>query len=184
LAQFENALREARARARQQLLDALSGPRYKLLLHALKDALSSASPEAGKADLRGFAEAAITASYRRYSRKAQHVSASSTDEELHDLRKRARRLRYTIEFARGLYGSPAKRLLRALEAEQDILGEYQDCTEWLRQLRELGLNDAVYADGAGSLSALSYTRMSELRTGLPGALARVEERWLLLQPQL
>ena len=58
------------------------------------------------------------------------------DEALHEVRIRAKRLRYACEAVTGLVGKPAIELARAAAELQGILGDFHDAVvaeDWLRQ---------------------------------------------------
>ena len=53
------------------------------------------------------------------------------EEELHDMRIAAKRLRYLLELSESLFGAPARKAAKEVKALQDLLGEIHDCDELL-----------------------------------------------------
>lgn len=65
--------------------------------------------------------------FRRVIREGRAISAQSPPEDLHELRKSCKKLRYLLEFFKGLYPEADIKLLVAeLKQLQDNLGDYQD----------------------------------------------------------
>jgi CHAD domain-containing protein len=54
------------------------------------------------------------------------------------VRKKGKRLRYTLEFVSEVYGKPVQKLVEPLKALQDDLGDHQDAAVTAGYLRELG----------------------------------------------
>lgn len=124
-------LLERERQAYGRINEALSGERYYRLLDAL-DALV-ATPQLGKAarepardKLRDVAEA----NWRRVTKK--YDIAMAVDDlrhreiAMHDVRKAAKRARYTAEALRPILGGRMKRLAKLAEGVQEILGAHQD----------------------------------------------------------
>ena len=64
---------------------------------------------------------------RRVLRRGSRITAASPAEDLHDLRKRAKELRYLLEtFAPLLDPGDARGAVKELKALQDVLGTFQD----------------------------------------------------------
>ncbi len=68
-------------------------------------------------------------------------------DELHDMRIAAKRLRYLLELSEPLFGPPAKSAAKEVKALQDVLGEIHDCDELIplvdRHVRKLHAEDAA-----------------------------------------
>jgi CHAD domain-containing protein len=89
---------------------------------------------------------------------------------LHDLRKRAKELRYLLECFQTLYPETERgAFIRELKALQDNLGEFQDCQVQAATLRDMA--DDLIAKGApaatlmamGGLAAEQEAREAEAR---------------------
>ena len=126
------------------LAENLGSPRYLKLKKDWADFLTaSGTPEEPHEAAGPVAELAarrIRKVLRRALREGEGIGVASPPEELHELRKTCKKLRYLLEFFQGLY-SPKKiaRLIGALKTLQDNLGDFQDCqvqSEALQQFAE------------------------------------------------
>ncbi|MDQ3354937.1 MAG: CHAD domain-containing protein, partial [Actinomycetota bacterium] len=101
------------------------------------------------------------------------------DEELHQVRIRAKRCRYAAEVAALAVGKPAKQLARAVADLQDVLGEHQDAVvaeAWLRSVaHELTPGEALVA---GQLIAGQRKIAARSRGSWPEAWDRASRRKL------
>jgi CHAD domain-containing protein len=69
-------------------------------------------------------------------RAVAKLDESPTDQELHQIRIKAKRLRYSAEAAAVAVGKPARRLAKAAANLQDVLGAHHDAVTaegWLRE---------------------------------------------------
>ncbi|MBA2325742.1 MAG: CYTH and CHAD domain-containing protein [Actinobacteria bacterium] len=129
-------LGDEREHARAALLEDMRSSRYLELLDRLVDAARAPvlTPEAGQpaADvLPGLVRKPLD----RIDQAVAELDDDPPDEALHDIRKRAKRVRYAAEAAAPVIGKPARRLASAMEDVQDVLGEHQDAVvaeQWLR----------------------------------------------------
>ena len=139
LVQRELTATEGRASAAAET--ALASGRYLALLTQL-DMLCAAPPWTDQAS-----ESADTAlpkvlakPHRRLRRAAKAAAAAGPDERtssLHEVRKCAKRLRYSLEVAEPALGDPAHRLANATKHVQSQLGDHLDAValgEWLLRL--------------------------------------------------
>jgi CHAD domain-containing protein len=82
------------------------------------------------------------------------------DEALHEIRIRAKRMRYAAEAVAGVIGKPARQLAAAVAELQGVLGDMQDAVvaeEWLR--RQAAAGPATLAVVAGQL--ITYERQKQ-----------------------
>jgi CHAD domain-containing protein len=87
------------------------------------------------------------------------LTDDSPDEQLHDLRKRGKKVRYAYELA-----GDDKTVKRA-KALQDVLGDHQDSAVAEERLRALASGaPAEQAVAAGLLIALEQQRRADART--------------------
>ena len=138
LARLARAAQRRRATAHAEARDALSSPRYRALVAALERWLRDplAPPERPVA-LRDFAAKRIGKRHKRLLRAARDL-AGQNEEERHQLRIDAKRLRYAAEFFSSLYPRPAaRRYIRSLVAMQDALGAINDAATAARLLEPL-----------------------------------------------
>jgi CHAD domain-containing protein len=160
-----------RVSRRTALLGALESERYlDRLLRAFDDALV----ELPDLDPAGGATALAEQSFARLRKAARRLAAEPTDDELHELRRRAKRARYTAELAAFDGGKKLDRYVETLKDFQDVVGEHQDLVVAERRLRELvgPASDAA----AVRLIDRGRARRLELRDTIPEVLARVLKR--------
>lgn len=121
------------------------------LLDALQASLAPSGPAAGAA-----AEVLIgrLAAWHRQVRRAARRFATLDDEARHRLRKRVKRLRYALEFARRLFETKRHaRLLDALTELQTRLGALNDNGVALQALRAAPAADPAVSFALGWLAA-------------------------------
>ena len=79
----------------------------------------------------------VKAAYDSAHQAVRKLKKDSPPEDIHRVRRRVKRLRYTVEFFAEAYGKPAEKLIEHLKGLQDLLGEHQDSLLVARILREL-----------------------------------------------
>jgi inorganic triphosphatase YgiF len=170
-------LETERARRRVEMLAGLDSPRYLRLLIRLERFTLSASPRRG-----GFADpvvtvgrAAIKRAYRGVQKRGELVGTLPTDEELHALRIRAKRLRYLLEFLRPITGKPGKRLIKRMVQLQDVLGAHHDAVVAVAFIRGFA-EGAGAQSGATTLLTLGAFAGSQLQRA-EGARAAFRKTW-------
>ena len=100
------------------------------------------------------------------------IGPESPAEDLHELRKKGKELRYLLELFGTLYPDDAtKPLVKALKALQDTLGRHQDREVQAAQLRALRDDLAVVEGGPAALMAVG---LLVERLGADEAAARAE----------
>jgi CHAD domain-containing protein len=105
--------------------------------------------------------------FRKVARKGGAITDDSPGESLHDLRKRAKELRYALEFFAPLHDKPAyAAVLGDLKRLQDCLGEFQDTEVQIEEIRALA--EAMLSAQAAPQSAIARTvlAMGEITAGL------------------
>ena len=130
LSGYELYLRRERTEARQQATAAFASPRSTALFADL-DRLVAAGPSAGalrrwrSLTLRDAARRGIRRSVGRVRRLGEQLDGRSRPAALHELRIKAKRLRYELEFFAEIYPQ-LKPTAKACKALQDLLGTHQD----------------------------------------------------------
>jgi CHAD domain-containing protein len=157
-----------------RLLDTLHGllddpPVLKAASDAARPVLQDAVRRAGKR-------------LRRRLATAERADAEHRETALHDVRKAAKRVRYTAEVGADERGTSGKKLVRTTKKVQKVLGHLQDTVVTREQCRQLGL--AAFAAGEnpftyGLLLGLEEARadraraeFAEMEPGLVPALRR------------
>ena len=139
--------------------ETLTDPRYLRLLDDLHGLLDD-PPLTDRADgrARPVLRAAVRKSARRLERRLEAAARRQDgDQGLHDVRKAAKRLRYTSEIATGELGGPAKDLARVTKSLQESLGTWHDTVVTREHCRQL----AIAATAAGE-SPFTFGRLHAL----------------------
>lgn len=162
LAPLEALLLEQQAAAHAALVRAMRTARYRTLLHAWEALLAEPgkgddaddAPEAATPVLE-VASRRIRKVHRTVVRDGAAIDAGSPPEALHDLRKRAKELRYLLELFVSLYPRAAMTaLIRELKALQDNLGAFQDLEVQMHALTAFGQELVATGAPAESLMAM------------------------------
>ncbi|MGH3761272.1 CHAD domain-containing protein [Actinophytocola sp.] len=149
-----HGLVEERRRARRRMLDTLRGARYATLLTTLA-ALVTAEVDGEPVRERVAQQAlldVVTKPHRKLAKAARALDDDPSDEDLHALRIRGKRLRYAAELAEPAGGKPVRRLIKATKEFQDVLGEHQDTVVAEAEVRRL-LAEQTDADADGGVDA-------------------------------
>jgi CHAD domain-containing protein len=131
LAPLFEELQARHARGFRALRDALAGDRYRKLLAALQRAIENPvlNDEAQEPCCTALPPLAAAA-WRRLKKGARGLRPSDPEEEFHEVRKRAKRARYTAELIAPVLGrvaeKRARRFIRRTTEVQTVLGEHQD----------------------------------------------------------
>jgi CHAD domain-containing protein len=138
------------------LREGLQSQRYRNLLGTLEHSIESLPlKEEALQPCRAVLPALAAASWRRLKKGARALGPSDPDSDFHEIRKRAKRARYTAELIAPALGrrvnEEATRFIRMTTRVQDVLGEHQDAivaaTEIERFLAEHS-EDKAFADAA------------------------------------
>lgn len=152
----------AYATGRLTAVEALDSARYFGLLDAL-DVFVADLPATPLADrpARTSVPGLLRRDVRRLRRAAKAVDEASDvetrDRNLHEVRKKAKRLRYAAESAVPLFGRRAKKLSRRAKRIQEVLGAHQDSVVACEKLTEL----KAQAEQEGE-SGVTYDRLLAL----------------------
>jgi CHAD domain-containing protein len=172
------ALEERRAEARERMLEALDSDRYDSFVSSFAGMLRRGHE--GEEHEEGVTnEPVVVVSpdlvsrrYKKWRKAGKDLSEESPPEEYHEFRKEGKRLRYALEFLRGVYGEKTTMgLVKPLKELQDGLGRHQDLIVAAELLENVAA-DARRLPGrtAFAMGSLSERRLQEaasLRTSLP-----------------
>ena len=136
LGRLDDERRAATARA----LEAMDSDRYLTLVDRLV-AAASVPPVVDEAAVRArkHLPAAVKGPWKHLARAVESLDDDPPDEALHEVRIRAKRLRYAAEAVAPVIGRRATRLAKAAAALQTVLGDFQDAVvaeAWLRSVAE------------------------------------------------
>jgi triphosphatase len=129
---FRAHLEQKRVKARARMLRALDSRRYESFL-ARFDRFLRRGP-AKRPVLETARLPVLVGAPKKIRRELKHVlragraipAETPPAQQLHDLRILCKRLRYTCEFFRELYGKGMRRFIRSVVELQDLLGAHQD----------------------------------------------------------
>ena len=130
--------------ARARMLTALDSPRYASLVDVVTVMLRAGeTTPAGSTPAARMAPDLLRRRWRRFNRVARELGPDSADEDYHDARLRAKRIRYATEFTAGLYGEATSPFIAALKQAQDELGRRQDAVTTLHLLERAATDEPL-----------------------------------------
>jgi CHAD domain-containing protein len=144
-----------RAREFRKLARALRGPRFRAITDDWRKALLEIRDAGGppRPTAAGLARATTGKAFRRIAAQGSAITQDSPPEALHNLRKRAKELRYLLEFFAPLHDPVAyRKVLSDLKQLQDCLGEFQDSEVQRAEIHDLA--DAMLAERAAPAATL------------------------------
>ena len=133
-----------RVKARRALLEALDSRRYERLVSGLVAMLAqgpSLRSVAGRAPAVTRMPELIGERHRAARKAARRAKRTGAATDYHRLRIRAKRLRYSLEFASGLYDGELKGFVRQMTRLQDALGSMQDAAVASSRLQVIALDE-------------------------------------------
>jgi CHAD domain-containing protein len=141
-------LRKERSRNRRRMLAFLRSDEYLLLLDDTARTIDELEPTGSRASLGDLADKA----FEKTRKAVRDLPDEPADDDLHRVRKKAKRARYAAELA------GRKKFVKRAKTLQDVLGEHQDAVVASARLREL-------AAGAEPEQALVAGRLVEREAG-------------------
>jgi CHAD domain-containing protein len=176
---FHVHLARRRVLEQRALARGLRSAHFSQLAREWRDTLTGlTAPRAGEraADL---ASRRLRRAHRRVLREGRAISAGSPAEQLHDLRKRCKELRYLLEIFASLFDPQAyQRTLKDLKGLQDCLGEFQDRQVQQQELREFAAQMmAGRALAADPVPVTALLAMGELAGGIGRAQRRARDEF-------
>lgn len=156
LAPIFRSVGERRARAALELQCVLDGERYEDLLHRLEAIITyPAFEDTAEEPCRRVVPQLVASTWKRLKKKARRLDDSSPDPAFHEVRKRAKRARYTAEAVADALPSSrqddAHQFAKQATEIQDILGEHQDAADTMRFIEEIASENQE--NGAFNLAA-------------------------------
>ena len=164
--------------------EVVASQRYGRLLGLLEAAVQSPAllPEASKR-ARSVLPAILARDAKRVRRAAKAAHrldpGPGRDDALHEVRKKAKRLRYSAEAATPALGKRAKTLAKRAKSLQDALGAHQDTVAsraWLEDLAARADGEDAVAFGAGRLHAREEQRAHSAEREYEKALRRLPRK--------
>jgi CHAD domain-containing protein len=134
------------------------------------------------------ADALLSRPFRAFRKLGNRLDPSSPPTEFHALRKRTKRLRYTLEFAVNADSRLSKAFLRRLIVLQDLLGGHQDADVAVAQLRSLVDRSSLPPNVVFAMGQLAHryaVDAADLRAGFERTYRPVVgKRWRRLHRRL
>ncbi len=128
-------------------------------------------PEDARKPLRKVASKRILSSYERLCTEGAAINKKSPAEDLHELRKTAKRLRYLLESFGPLFpDDEVEAISKPLRHLQKVLGEFQDGDIQAEQLLQLAGAAAI------PLAEEAKNRCAQARREFADAFAKIEKR--------
>lgn len=160
-------LDQQRDEARSVLLAELDSGRYRDLLSTLGASVQHPLPasESEVDDHTAFGDL-LQAQFHTLRTAVERDGRAATDERLHELRLRGKRLRYSAELAAPMDGPSVRRLVSCAKKFQDVLGEHHDACvaeERIRALLAEHRDDTDAAFVAGRLVEREQARKAAYR---------------------
>jgi CHAD domain-containing protein len=142
LAPLLQHLRAERVRARSAMLRVLDAAPARHWLDSLAHQLATAAASGPSSASRSapalrLVPALIRKRYRKLRKCARRLTPESSMSEFHEVRIRAKKLRYALELAARTYSKPADEMLTALHDFQSRLGTQHDADVTARYLTQL-----------------------------------------------
>lgn len=161
---FRSFLIRHRASERRRLVRGLRSRRFEQVMSDWRTELAKvvADGDGGPAAA-ALARQRIERVYRSVARRGKRITAESPSEQVHELRKRCKELRYLLEVFRPLCANaPYRPVIKELKALQDTLGDFQDGEVQREAVREFA---AVMMD-QGAAPPATVLAMGELAAQL------------------
>lgn len=175
-----------RATAHRHALTELRSPRHVALLDALARLVDDPPfTEAAAGAAKTVLLPLVGRTQRRVRRAMRRYDRTGADDDLHAVRKAAKRARYAIEAVEPIVGPKAARSAKEIKDVQSLLGDHQDRVVARDVLRLLGLRAHAAGENAftyGLLLADGEATAQRLREQLPAVWARADgkkaRRWM------
>lgn len=168
----------------RRLAGILGGSEFEVLLVQWRAFLEAPVPDRPTAKdagtpIEGVADARIWRMVKRVRREGRAITPESPPEEVHELRKSCKKLRYLMEFFQSLYpADEIQPLIRHLKDLLDHLGSFQDLavqaahlSELARRMRSEGQGDTDTLLAMGALIGQVLKRQQRVRKVLDKAVA-------------
>ncbi|MET0067879.1 MAG: CHAD domain-containing protein [Candidatus Thiodiazotropha sp.] len=156
---FHDYLKRHHKAAHAKLVKKLNSPHFRKIIKSWRDWLEaplSEQPKGPNARMptAQLADRRIGKLYNKILKQGAAIGPNSPAEQLHDLRKQCKKLRYMMEFFQSLYPKPEIRhLVKLLKVLLDNLGEFQDLEVQAHSLE--GFGDEMLKEGAPSSAIMA-----------------------------
>jgi len=174
-------LRSSRLTQLQKDLDSERFANLELALRGRIDLGARCHPELDSIPISAAAADIVDAAYRHVRKRTSRIDPKDPV-TLHELRKAAKRLRYTVDCFAGFYGKPLHRFVDRLKAVQEVLGDYQDA------IVAEGLLEEMRGHDSDNLLK-QYKQEARIRAEnqiarLPGYIDDLDRAWSTLEKRM
>ncbi len=171
--------RKERAQAHEALRNEIREPRYAELLDEIVEAATHPKEvEMAKQPACDVAPKLLLSAFKKVRKSVRRAGLPPSDRELHQIRIKAKHLRYGSEAFVAVLGRRAERLASEAEALQTILGDEHDGVVMMKRLRECaGPQERVFV--AGELAMLAMERACEARDRWRGQWKKIKTNQLV-----
>jgi CHAD domain-containing protein len=189
-------LQARRAEAARSLSEALRSDRYRGLLALLEQAaLQPVLADSASEPCRAALPVIAATSWRRLKKEGRGLRPSDPDEPFHELRKHAKRARYTAELIAPIMGRRAAResgrFIRLLTQIQDTLGEHHDAVvaaDEIKRVLAIHADDQDFAPAAARLLEAERSKAQTAQRAFFKAWGKLDRkksrRWMKLAPKV
>jgi len=176
---FRSFLIRHRAAERRRLVRGLRSRRFEQLMSDWRTELAQVAADGdGGPAVAAVARRRIEGAFRKVVRRGKRIAADSPSDQVHELRKRCKELRYLLEVFRPLCAdAPYRPLIKELKALQDTLGDFQDgevqreaVREFAAVMMEQGAAPPATVLAMGELAAQLDAHQLNARGALVGRL--------------
>ncbi len=166
------AFDDERANARAEVDAAMTSDRYLALLDALVDAaVRPRLSDAAGASCRDALPPLVRKAWRRLERDVRLLDPLGADDDWHEARIAAKRVRYATEALVPVFGARAKAFSRNLELVTEQLGEHQDAVIAAETTRRLAAGRRVTGTTGFVLGLLHEHERAAVATARAGFIA-------------
>ncbi len=160
-------------------LAAMTSPRYVELLESLDRLGNATRGKRSKRPARKILSKEVGRAHRRMQRQLAEALAGDgpTDEQLHEVRKAVKRVRYAAESVSDVFGTEADALADQMEAAQELLGAHQDTVVTRAVLRRLATDAARAGENTFTYGRLHACEECSARAATHRFLASVDTGW-------
>jgi CHAD domain-containing protein len=176
---FRSFLVRHRSDERRRLVRGLRSRRFQQMMSDWRTELARVAADGdGGPAVATLARQRIEGAYRKVVRRGKRIAADSPSEQVHELRKRCKELRYLLEVFKPLCAdAPYRPLIKELKALQDVLGDFQDgevqreaVREFAAAMMEQGAAPPATVLAMGELAAQLDAHQLKARGALVGRL--------------
>jgi CHAD domain-containing protein len=172
-------LESERQHARAAMSEALADHRYTHLGDALRNAADEPKFDRDPHQkARPVLAKLVQRAWSKLERAVADLDEAASDEQLHAIRIRAKRVRYAADAAVPAWGSRARKLAKAAASVQDALGRFNDAVVTEAWLRGAAAKTPDAAFAAGLLAERQRQAADACREAFPGVWKKASKRKL------